>query len=130
MMLTAVRRLCGQPETGPRGEDDQSKERIIAPISPPPARQSRLSRAAVRELTARTLVNPESGRGMAESFLQEQTIEVPQPVLRMPHEASQNESSGRGQAANPIKVKQKSRRWDGPLNAVNAAAAARTVRSR
>jgi hypothetical protein len=60
MMLTAVRRLCGQPAIGPRGEDDQSKERISSPISPPPVRQSRLSTDAVRGLTKRSLVNPES----------------------------------------------------------------------
>jgi hypothetical protein len=40
MMLTAVRRLCGQVLTGPSFVLDQSNERIIAPIVPPPAKQS------------------------------------------------------------------------------------------
>src|ERR1041384_272508 len=40
MMLTAVRRLCGQRATGPSRVVDQSNARISAPISPPPARQS------------------------------------------------------------------------------------------
>src|SRR5919205_350777 len=39
-ILTEVRKLWGQPFTGPRGVWDQSFERIKAPISPPPARQS------------------------------------------------------------------------------------------
>jgi len=39
-MLIAVRRLCGQLETGPRGVALQSLARMSAPISPPPARQS------------------------------------------------------------------------------------------
>jgi hypothetical protein len=41
MMLTAVRKLCGHCSTGPNGVVDQSNARIIAPMLPPPARQSR-----------------------------------------------------------------------------------------
>src|SRR6266404_4030218 len=37
---TAVRRLCGQPSGGPSGFAAQSKLRVNAPISPPPARKS------------------------------------------------------------------------------------------
>src|SRR5688572_17673094 len=40
-MLTPVRRLCGHRSTGPNGVVDQSNARISAPMSPPPARQSR-----------------------------------------------------------------------------------------
>src|SRR2546430_17555342 len=36
--LTTVPRLCGKPATGPSEEEDQSKERMNVPISPPPAR--------------------------------------------------------------------------------------------
>ena len=39
-MRTAVRRLCGQVSGGPSGVADQSKARVNAPISPPPARKS------------------------------------------------------------------------------------------
>jgi hypothetical protein len=37
--LTDVRRLCGQPDSGPSGVADQSMLRISSPISPPPASQ-------------------------------------------------------------------------------------------
>src|ERR1700681_3288823 len=37
---TAVRRLCGQVSGFPSGLLDQSKARVNAPISPPPARKS------------------------------------------------------------------------------------------
>ena len=37
-VLTMVRRLWGQPDTGPSGVADQSRECISAPISPPPGR--------------------------------------------------------------------------------------------
>ena len=42
-MLSALRRLCGQPSTGPSGVFDQSSARMRSPISPPPARKSRLA---------------------------------------------------------------------------------------
>jgi hypothetical protein len=35
-MLSAVRRLCGHPSTGPTAVRDQSIDRMSAPISPPP----------------------------------------------------------------------------------------------
>ena len=38
-MPRLVRRLCGQVSIGPRGERDQSRERMSAPISPPPTSQ-------------------------------------------------------------------------------------------
>src|SRR6266487_6244230 len=53
--LTAVRRLCGQPATGPSGEEDQSKERMNAPISPPPARIS----ASKGEICRRSNTSPD-----------------------------------------------------------------------
>src|SRR5689334_136320 len=40
MMLIAVRRLCGQSDTGPTAVAAQLVERINAPISPPPDKQS------------------------------------------------------------------------------------------
>ena len=40
MIRTAVFRLWGHDSTGPTGVDDQSKDRIRAAISPPPAKQS------------------------------------------------------------------------------------------
>src|SRR5690349_1033320 len=128
MMLTAVRRLCGQPETGPRGEDDQSKERISAPISPPPARQSRPSRVAVRELTARpALVNSKSGRDMTDPFLQEKTSKIPGRRSGALDEAPRVNALGWGHAAYSKNWKQKSSRSGACLN---AAAAVRSVRSR
>src|SRR5665213_1130352 len=39
-MLAEVFRLCGHVSTGPRGVFDQSRARINAPISPPPANSS------------------------------------------------------------------------------------------
>jgi len=39
-MLTVVRRLCGQPATGPSEVFDQSIARIKLPISPPPAKKA------------------------------------------------------------------------------------------
>src|SRR3712207_2197209 len=39
-MSRAVLRLCGQASIGPRLVADQSKERIRAPVSPPPAGKS------------------------------------------------------------------------------------------
>jgi hypothetical protein len=63
MMLTAVRRLCGQRATGPSRVADQSKERISAPISPPPARQSaRADLDAV--IMSSTLENAHSDRSL------------------------------------------------------------------
>src|SRR3954469_16493084 len=40
MMLIAVRRLCGHSETAPKAVPAQRVERISAPISPPPDKQS------------------------------------------------------------------------------------------
>lgn len=40
MMRTDVRRLGGQLATGPTGVDDQSRVRMSAPSSPPPATMS------------------------------------------------------------------------------------------
>src|SRR4051794_10699698 len=37
--FTVVRRLCGQLSRGPSGVVDQSRERMSAPISPPPTSQ-------------------------------------------------------------------------------------------
>jgi hypothetical protein len=39
-MLAAVLRLCGQAEGSPSGVMDQSCARTLAPISPPPLRNS------------------------------------------------------------------------------------------
>src|SRR3954464_15880476 len=44
-VLTMVRRLCGQPSTGPSGVRDQSKLRMSTPVSPPPARGPALDSA-------------------------------------------------------------------------------------
>jgi hypothetical protein len=38
-MPTAVRNACGQASMGPNGVRDQSSERILPPISPPPMTQ-------------------------------------------------------------------------------------------
>lgn len=35
-VATVVFRLCGQQETGPKPERDQSRARMSAPVSPPP----------------------------------------------------------------------------------------------
>ena len=51
MMLTALRRLCGQLSTGPSGVSDQSLALISAPISPPPASQGA---TAVGEATGKS----------------------------------------------------------------------------
>src|SRR5476649_712246 len=40
MMRRQVRSVCGQDSGGPSGVDAQSKARMAAPISPPPARKS------------------------------------------------------------------------------------------
>jgi hypothetical protein len=47
-MLTALRKLAGHWLIGPIGVDDQSKERIRVPISPPLARQHDQSRSRGR----------------------------------------------------------------------------------
>ena len=39
-MLTADRKLWGQSEAGPNGVAEKSKERMSAPISPPPLKKS------------------------------------------------------------------------------------------
>src|SRR5665213_1886102 len=46
IVSTLVLRLCGQVALGPRGVRDQSKRRISAPVSPPPAGQAAGSTAA------------------------------------------------------------------------------------
>src|SRR3954454_4420540 len=40
MMLIAVRRLCGHSDTAPKAGPTHCVERISAPISPPPDKQS------------------------------------------------------------------------------------------
>ncbi len=54
-MLTAVRRLCGQPVIGPREVADQSSSAIISAVRPPEVRNDqstgRWSAAASLDIT-------------------------------------------------------------------------------
>ena len=51
-MLMVVRRLCGQPATGPSEVVDQSIDRIKRPISPPPFQKGRRVRSGGDLVTA------------------------------------------------------------------------------
>ena len=62
MISTAVRRLCGHPDTGPRGDAPQSCSRMRTRMSPSPARNPSLfpgaapggrDRACIRNVTSR-----------------------------------------------------------------------------
>src|SRR5690242_21586393 len=54
-----VRRVCDQVSTGPSGVRDQSMPRMIAPISPPPARQAALPEVVPEETVGRPLLSLE-----------------------------------------------------------------------
>src|SRR6185503_306074 len=54
IMLSGLRKLCGQSPIGPSGVTDQSRARTRAPISPPPCSQSEPDVGAIATLTGRT----------------------------------------------------------------------------
>src|SRR5262245_51510285 len=77
IMLSGVRRLCGQRPIGPSGVLDQSSARTRAPISPPPCSQS------APELAAPTLTaGPPDSAGLSTGLI----ASVVRPLARAPQE--------------------------------------------
>src|SRR6185503_14652455 len=90
IMLSGLRRLCGQSPIGPSGVADHSRARTRAPISPPPCSQSEPDVGAIATLTGRTRalrrLGKRAGRAVVRDLArapQETTGIVPEIMLEV-----------------------------------------------